>query len=151
MDRRRDTEPGTIVVGIDGSPESIAALRWAVADAELRGDDVRAVYAWRRPLTTSFGHSPTSLHVPTEKLREEAETLLASFVSEVIGDAESVAVSLVAVEGVPADVLVEASRDADLLVVGSRSLGLIGNLLLGSVSHRCAREAACSVVIIRSG
>jgi len=139
----------TIVVGIDGSEASLAALRWAVAEAELRGDEVRAVYAWRRPLTTGFGHAPTPLHVPAEKLREEAESRLASFVSEIARDAAGVHVGQVAEEGVPADVLVGASRDADLLVLGSRGLGRVGAALLGSVSRRCAREAACSVVIVR--
>ncbi len=92
-----------IVAGVDGSEESKVALRWAIQEARLRHAELRAVYAWAGP-------GP----------REAAEERLEAVVAEAVGETAGVALSQVAVEGDPTRVLVEAARDADLLVVGSR-------------------------------
>jgi nucleotide-binding universal stress UspA family protein len=139
-----------IVVGVDGSEESRAALRWALAEARLRQAPLTAVHAWSDPIVPSGDIAPPAPLAPPEILRAEAEELLESVVAAEAEDAEDVVVRRVVVEGAADEVLVEASRGADLLVVGSRGLGGIGSLLLGSVSRHCARHASCPVVIVRA-
>jgi nucleotide-binding universal stress UspA family protein len=134
-----------IVVGVDGSEPSKAALRWAVEEGRLRGATVVAVHAW----LMQFGAGPGFV-VPAldpNDVRREAESMLDAAIAEA-GD-EGVDVERVAVEGVAARVLVEAAEGADLLVVGSRGHGGFAELLLGSVSHQCAQHAPCPVVIVR--
>jgi nucleotide-binding universal stress UspA family protein len=135
-----------IVVGVDGSPESKAALEWAVDEARLRGTDVLALYAWAyAPVTEAL--APAPLPYSGDFLRKDAEEMLDAAVAE--AGSEDVRVRQIVVEGDAADALVEASEHAQLLVVGSRGLGGVASILLGSVSKRCAHEAACPVVIFR--
>ena len=141
----------SIVVGVDGSAVSQQALAWAIAEGRLRGETVRAVFAWDSaselvagtvfglPAEAAFGHELV-------ELQQGAEHRLAELVAAV-GDGG--AVERVAVQGHPADVLVEQSRGARLLVVGSRGHGTIGSALLGSVSRACSHHAKCPIVIIR--
>lgn len=138
-----------IVVGVDGSPESKAALRWAVAEARLRGTDILALYAWTYPAVAD-GLAPAPLLYADDVLQAEANEFLDAAVAEVDG-AKDVCVLQAVVEGDAAEELVRASEDADLLVVGSRGLGGVGGLVRGSVSRRCAHDAACPVVIVRDG
>lgn len=140
-----------IVVGVDGSEESRAALRWALEEARLRGAALTAVYAWSYPMVPGRGIAPAALAVPAGVLRQEAEELVESAAAEVGGEEAGVTLRCVAVEGPPTDVLVEASKDADLLVVGSHGRGDVAGLLLGSVSRHCAHHAWCPVVIVRAG
>jgi nucleotide-binding universal stress UspA family protein len=137
-----------IVVGVDGSEQSRAALRWALAEARLRDADVRAVYAWAFPIVPGREFAP-ALAIPLDELRAEANELIDTVVAEEVGDETDVRVTHLAIEGSAADVLVDASRNADLLVVGSRGHGGFAGLLLGSVSQQCAHHAACPVVIVR--
>ena len=135
-----------IVVGVDGSEESKAALRWAVAEARLRDANVRAVYAWSLPHVAG-GVGP--LIVPdTEVLRRDGERVLDAAIAEV--GTEGVDVERASIEGSPARALVEAAEGADLLVVGSRGHGGFVGLLLGSVSQQVAHHALCPVVIVRA-
>jgi nucleotide-binding universal stress UspA family protein len=136
-----------IVVGVDGSPESKAALEWAIDEAGLRGCGVLALYAWAFPAITA-PLAPGPLVYDGEVLHREAEELLDAAVAETDGG-EGVRVRQVVVEGDAAGALIEASEEAELLVVGSRGLGGVASVLLGSVSKRCAHEAACPVVIVR--
>lgn len=140
-----------IVVGIDGSDASKNALRWAVDEGRLRDARVVALHAWETPLP-----SPDATPVPQLDLaalvtqtHEAALELVTSVVEEVAGGDQSQSVTPVAVEGAAASALIEAARDADLLVVGSRGLGGFGALLLGSVSQECAHHAPCPVLIHR--
>jgi nucleotide-binding universal stress UspA family protein len=137
---------GRIVVGVDGSPESRAALRWAMSEAKLRGAALEAVYAWSMPAIVGGDASP--LLVPVDELREDAETMLMSVLEE---EAPDVGITQTVVEGNASDLLVDISADADLLVVGSRGHGGFSGLLLGSVSSQCSHHAACPLVIIRRG
>ena len=136
---------GRIVVGVDGSDQSKAALRWAVEEARLRGASVRAVYAWSAPYVPVPGAVLTEHNL--EELRLQGERMLEAMNEEV--DSKGVEVERTSVEGGPARVLVEAAKDADLLVVGSRGRGGFAGLLLGSVSQQCAHHASCPVVIVR--
>jgi nucleotide-binding universal stress UspA family protein len=144
-----------IVVGVDGSEESRAALCWALEEARLRHTDVRAVHAWEFPVSLiapqPFLGEPvvTEPLVDADEFRKRAEQLLDHVVHDVAGDTGDVRVEQDVREGHPSDVLVKASEKAELLVVGSRGRGGFAGLLLGSVSQACAHHAACPVVIIR--
>jgi nucleotide-binding universal stress UspA family protein len=138
-----------IVVGIDGSDASKAALAWAAGEAELRKTDVLALLAWM-PTVAVGGPWPTLVPVSaSDEGDEAAETTLAAVVDDVLGEEPKVHVVERIVHGAAAQSLVEASGDAELLVVGSRGLGGFTGMLLGSVSHQCAQHASCPVVIVR--
>lgn len=137
-----------VVVGIDGSRESEAALRFAVDEAKLRGALLRVVCAWEPSAAGYLGEafSPT----PDEFVHAEhhAEDVLRAALQLLQG--EPLEVEAVAEEGGPAGVLLEQAAGAELLVVGSRGLGRAKRLMLGSVSHHLAHHASCPVVIVRA-
>jgi nucleotide-binding universal stress UspA family protein len=141
-----------IVVGIDGSPSSHGALRWAVEEARARGAAIRAVHAWTFvPLTVPpFGitGAPYPSADDVERLRDAAQKLIDSAVDEVVGE-DGVEIERVLAEDPAADALITQAGDADLLVVGSRGLGGFTGLLLGSVSHQVVSHAPCPVVVVR--
>jgi nucleotide-binding universal stress UspA family protein len=85
---------------------------------------------------------------PKRVFEEDAEAIMAKALDEVADEAEGIEIEKTLVEGRAASVLVSESRDADLLVVGSRGHGGFAGLLLGSVSQECAAHAACPVVIV---
>lgn len=143
---------GVIVVGVDHSAGAKAALRFALAEAHVRQAALRAVHAWQ------FGYVGASfvagsypdLGGELDELRDAAEAALEVTLQEVVPTTGDVEIERRVVEGAAAAVLVDESRDADLLVVGSRGLGGFSGLLLGSVSQQCAHHAACPVVIVRA-
>jgi nucleotide-binding universal stress UspA family protein len=139
-----------IVVGVDGSDASKDALRWAVEDARARGAEVVALCAYEVPVPApdAAPAPPVDLPALVAEAHANAQQLATEIVDEVVGNAASVDVAPIAVEEAPAKALLDASRDADLLVVGSHGHGLSG-LFLGSVSLECAQHAACPVVIVR--
>ncbi|MQS14985.1 DUF1876 domain-containing protein [Streptomyces kaniharaensis] len=134
-----------IVVGIDGSPPSKAALRWAVGQAVLTGATVHAVAAWEYPSLYGW-FAPTV----DDGFEETARRTLTTEVDEVVGRERPVEIRESLVLGHAADVLLEAAEDADLLVLGSRGRGTFARTLLGSVSARCAAHGVCPVVIVRA-
>jgi nucleotide-binding universal stress UspA family protein len=136
-----------IVVGVDGSPGSVAALRWAHAEAALRGAALEAVAVWQYPMMTTmpaFGAMPDA----TNLSKQTEEHLLEILRENDIESTPEVAVSVSVAEGTPASALTNAAGDADLLVVGSRGHGGFAGLLLGSVSHQCTMHAPCPVVVV---
>lgn len=138
----RDTD---IVVGVDGSPSAKAALRWGLAQARRTGVRLRAVTAWEIPVFV--GWMPM---VPFEDLAAAAGKMLGASVSEALDAAEpDVEVLENVLPGHPAQVLVDESAHAGLLVVGSRGHGAFAGTLLGSVSQHCAQRAHCPVVVVR--
>ncbi|WP_329561350.1 universal stress protein [Kitasatospora sp. NBC_01266] len=134
-----------VVVGIDGSPSSHAALRWALRHAELTGATVDAVGVWEPP--SRFGWSAPV--VDTSFDQELAQRRFAEELDEVLGPRRSERVREQLVLGNPAEVLLDAADGADLLVVGSHGRSAFARTLLGSVSQRCASHASCPVVIVR--
>jgi nucleotide-binding universal stress UspA family protein len=140
----------TIIVGIDGSPVSRQVLTWAIAEGRLREMAVCAVYAWQgTPESIAggiFGTRVSDTPLELGELQKHAERRLADAVAGLV---EEGTVELRAVRGNAAEVLVEASRDADLLVVGSRGHGGFTSALIGSVSQACTHHAECPVVVIR--
>ncbi len=137
----------TIVVGIDGSEASKAALRWAAQEARLRHARVQAVHAWWiYPMLR-----PGSLPAPDQGVGDDATELVRTFITETLGEKPDVEITPVSVQGEQASAaLVDAAEGADLLVVGSRGAGGFSGLLLGSVSQQCAHHARCPVVIVRA-
>jgi nucleotide-binding universal stress UspA family protein len=143
------TRQPRIVVGVDGSPTSKAALRWAIHQAELTGSTVDAVLAWEYPAAIAgLGWAPVPV-VNDAAFETLADKTLAETVSEVAGPDPASAINPVVVNGYPAAVLLHAAEGADLLVVGSRGHSEFINALLGSVSQNCAHHAKCPVLIIR--
>ncbi len=127
-----------IVVGVDASPESVAALEWAISMARVTGAEVTAIMAWVPAM--AFGY------VDVGDWRESQERALIDVVK--LAEPDDVTVNVRFVDGSAAGVLVEASRHADLLVVGSRGRGAVAGLLLGSVSTHCVRHALCPVAVL---
>ena len=131
------------MVGVDGSGQSKAALRWAARFLAITGGRIDAVIAWHPP--ASFGWS----YVPGDwNPEKDAEKVLSRAVDEVFGADRPLGMQLIVREGNPAKVLLDASRDADLLVVGSRGHGGFAGLLLGSVSAHCAEHATLPVLVV---
>lgn len=140
-----------IVVGVDQSEGAKAALRFALEEAKLRRATLRVVHAWQYGYIGATGVEGAypALGGDIKELRAGAETALAETLRESIPEADTVEIERRVVEGRPAAVLVAESRDADLLVVGSRGHGGFSELLLGSVSQQVSHHAACPVVIVR--
>ncbi|MGW4640710.1 universal stress protein [Sphaerisporangium sp. NPDC004334] len=135
-----------VVVGVDGSPPSLAAVRWAAMDAVRRGRTLRVVHVidpwvFDQPLTTPPGFR--------DSLSELSGTVLAEAARGAGGLAPALAVEAVTLTGTVREELLTAARDAEVLVVGSRGLGGFLGLLLGSVSMGVAGRAACPVVVVR--
>jgi nucleotide-binding universal stress UspA family protein len=139
-------EERLIVVGVDGSYSSKAALRWAISQAKLTGAVVEAVTAWRYP--AAYGLAPTDRGTDFEG---EAKRTLTEALDEVGGLDPEVPVRPVVTEGNAAEVLLNAARGAELLVVGSRGHRGIASALMGSVSLYCVTHAHCPVLVLRDG
>jgi len=132
-----------IVVGVDGSDHSNAALRWALAEAEAHsGSLVTAVLSWQVPF----------LSFPGAYDREELEKAYKNFLIETvsaIAPKPAVPLETLVAEGDATEAMVEASKDADLLVLGIRGRSPFAGLLLGSVSQGAAATAHCPVVLVK--
>ena len=141
--------PG-ILVGLDGSEHSNKALDWAVKHAALEHAPL-TVLAVHEVAASAWTGSPIIYpqdRPEEEKARQAAQEAVTKAVGELGGPGpESVTVR--AVSGQPAQALIEASADADLVVVGSRGAGGFANLLTGSVSSQVVNHAACPVVVVR--
>jgi nucleotide-binding universal stress UspA family protein len=138
------TEAKRIVVGIDGSLPSCDALRWAADEANLRGVTLEVVHAWTVPPLDLYASSTVS----PELCEHAAQRVLDAAVVRVGRTPEDPPVEKRLVMGTASDVLVDASRDADLLVVGSHGRGGLAGLLLGSVSQQVLHHARCPVVVV---
>jgi nucleotide-binding universal stress UspA family protein len=138
-----------IVVGVDGSESSRSALAWALAEASAREDNLRVVCAWDigPPTFTAMGFGvPVGVLKTYERAAEQTVAGVLESYAHAVG---GITVERSIVHGSPADVLIEAAEDAELLVVGSHGHGAVAALFLGSVSMRCAQLAPCPVVIVR--
>jgi len=135
-----------IVVGVDGSDPSKAALAWAIRQGTLTGATVEAVIAWELPV--NYG-TPAPLMPPRTDVEEAAREVIALAVADVSSPDQQVTIRCKVVEGNAPRVLLDASAEADLLVVGSRGHGGFVEALLGSVGQHCVHHATCPVVVIR--
>ncbi|MFE4513861.1 universal stress protein [Kitasatospora sp. NPDC056783] len=132
---------GPVVVGFDGSPESLAAAAWAAREARRRNLRLDVLQAWPRPKHVAPGTEQGD-HAALARLAER-EGELRALVPEVAVSASSVAAD-------PVEALEAAAHDAAVLVLGSRGLGTVRGFLVGSVSQEVLRRAACPVVLIRA-
>jgi nucleotide-binding universal stress UspA family protein len=137
---------GRIVVGIDGSEPSKNALRWAMFMGNALGCDVRALAAWE-PSAGWSGAGWTTLPPDWDPGVDTAKSLRET-VHEVLGEELPPNITAGRRQGGAAKVLLAASQNARLLVVGSRGHGGFAGLLLGSVSTACAEHAACPVLVV---
>jgi len=138
-----------IIVGVDGSTHSERALEWAVQEAAVRQVPLRVITIFRRAVS-HWGAGPIS--DPQEdtvaaQAREAAQDATDKALAHA-GDARPKGVTVEAFGGIPAEELVNASKDADLIVVGSRGAGGFARLLLGSVGNQVVHHAHCPIVII---
>jgi nucleotide-binding universal stress UspA family protein len=142
------SEPGRfrrIIVGVDGSESSLRALEWAARQAELTGWLLEVITTWEWPTSYGWAFPLPSDYSP----KVDAQTLVDGVVTKLRESHPKLDVTTAVVEGHPAPVLIDASRMAELLVVGSRGHGEFAGMLLGSVSEHCVTNAHCPVVVIR--
>ncbi len=158
-----------IVVGVDGSADSRAALAWSVDQARRIDAQVVVVHVYglsdeHNPYLTAFssfgsgagargavGESERWRTERSEATYRQASGVLSSIVTEVVGDEADVVVDQVAKSGGrPARALLEEARDCALLVVGARGRGGFRGLRLGSIAEKCVRHAPCSVMVVRA-
>jgi len=137
--------PGRIVVAIDGSPSSSAALRWASRQADLTGTPLYAVIAWEIPST--YGYVPVVGALDWEHI---ACTTLEETIEKSLDIAQADRVHRQILRGHPAQVLLECAEDADLLVVGCRGHSEFTGFLLGSVSQYLVTHATIPVVVVHA-
>jgi nucleotide-binding universal stress UspA family protein len=136
-----------IVVGVDGSEESRAALLWACDEAELRRAELVALHAWMPPIGPFAAQGITVPEADMRALEEESVRMFDEALAA--APARGKGIERRIVDGLPAPALVAASKDAELLVVGSRGHGGFAGLLLGSVSYACAQRSHCPVAVVR--
>ena len=137
-----------VLVGVDGSPESGAALRYAVAEADRRGARLRVVSTYfpeysvhgrTQPVTASEGAIEVDLEKETRRMVEDA----------LAGDSPQPPVEIVVAAGPAAGVLIDMSAEVDVLVLGHRGRGGFARMLLGSVGLQCVQHARCPVIVVR--
>jgi nucleotide-binding universal stress UspA family protein len=142
--------PG-IVVGVDGSAHALRALEWAMREAAMHRADLTVLTvnpAMASPWTGRRLTMPGEAEAK-EQSRQAVEQAIAQAALE-IGDQQPVSVTVTVFSGFPARALIDASRDADLIVIGSRGAGGFESLLLGSISSQVTHHSECPVVIVPS-
>jgi nucleotide-binding universal stress UspA family protein len=149
LDARQGERPlKKVVVGVDGSEHSLLALRWAAQQAAMMNVPLAVITAW------TFPEEPAPLgveiHVPLQDdLLSEAQSKLNQIIADVVPKAELDHVTAKVVPGHPSKVLIGEADENDLLVVGSRGRSAFEELVFGSTSDCCARQARCPVVVVR--
>ena len=138
----------TIVVGVDGSPHSRKALTWAAAEAARHGCDLLVVNVWEHTLLPPAGSVSVSERFVPDPSQRTADDLL-QVIKDELGAQPPVVVRPLVRQGSPAEVLIEESAGADLLVVGRRGHGGFAGLVLGSVSQHVSAYAKCTVTVVR--
>lgn len=145
-----------VIVGVDGSDPSLAAVDLAADEAALRGAPLEVVHAFNPPVLASVGGAPPDLppvgpaaDLTEPALRERAEELLHEAADRVRRRHPALAMISRRHDGAPAEVLTDASHHASLLVLGHRGLGGFTELLVGSVSIQVVNHATCPVIVVR--
>jgi nucleotide-binding universal stress UspA family protein len=138
-----------IIVGVDGSHGAHRALEWGMQEAVARHVPLTVITVHQ---VSASGWIVAPSFLPVDELtmehaRQVAEEAVAKAAAH-LGGPRPVSVTIRVVAGLPAQELIEGSRDADLLVVGSRGGGGFARLMLGSVSDQVARHAHCPVVVV---
>ncbi|MFI2648108.1 universal stress protein [Micromonospora fulviviridis] len=136
-----------VVVGVDGSSTSLTAAEHAAKAAVARSRPLHLVHGYLHPLGYGVPLNPYDLGVPAPT--EEAQKMLEQVAAELVGRHPTLRVQVRQVAGGPGATLVEESRQAELVVVGSRGVGGFAGLLLGSVSNQVAQHGHCPVLVVR--
>jgi len=136
-----------VLVGVDGSPESGAALKYAVAEANRRGARLRVVSTYFPEYSVHGRTHPLTESEPAIEVDVEAQTR--HMVEEALAGDAPPPVEIVVAAGPAANVLIERSGDVDVLVLGHRGRGGFASMLLGSVSLQCVLHAQCPVIVVR--
>ena len=147
MNDQTEAPERRIVVGVDGSPHSKAALRWAITQARLIDAIVEAVGL----AAPALAYSPTARHPSGMRATASPRSPRRSSPRryDVAGQHDkAVEIRTRVVQGHPVQVLLEAATGAQLLVLGSRGHGTFAGLLLGSVSQHCVQHAPCPVLVV---
>lgn len=142
MDTHTEAER-PIVVGVDDSPSSVAALRKAAVLGAALGRSIEAVTVWHSPATFD-GTFATEVWSP----EGEAEEILQASLATAFPEGIPAGLTATVIPGPTAAALIDRSRSADMLVLGSRGRGGFRGLLLGSISTACAQHAHCPVLIM---
>ena len=145
-DPHPEPEPGppAMIVGVDGSASSVAALRYAAGLAPRLDLHVRAIAVWNYPSFIYGGYYPELDWTP----EDDAQRIVQRTALEVFGESAPEWFATRTRRGRPAEVLIDASASAEMLVLGSRGHGGFAGLLLGSVSAACAEHAKCPVLVV---
>ncbi|RAG86818.1 universal stress protein [Streptacidiphilus pinicola] len=144
-----DGDLSRIVVGVDGTPESRHAVAWALDEAARRKEAVELVHAYEYPPPLlPFYDAATELG--EDHLREVARDAMAREAADAAAREPGVPVTGQVRAGAPIEVLLDAARGARLLVVATRGIGALGELVVGSTGTALAGQAACPVVIVPS-
>jgi nucleotide-binding universal stress UspA family protein len=138
----------TIVVGVDGSPDSRTALKWAAAEAADHRAELIVLTVWERTLLPPMGSGGVPQSPVPDPSHRAADDLV-KVIKDELGENPPVLVQPRAKQGNPSKVLIEESADADMLVVGTRGHGGFKGLVLGSVSQHVAAYAKCPVAVVR--
>jgi nucleotide-binding universal stress UspA family protein len=138
-----------VVVGVDGSAESVSALEWAAGYAKATGATVTAVLSWHYPAAVGMAPVGVAPKAVSDEVRAHMQETLDKALTEAFGNPAPDNVNSKIAYGHPAMVLVAESEHADLLVVGHRGHGAFTGMLIGSVSIHCVSSAACPVVVVR--
>lgn len=138
----------TIVVGIDETPAGAAALTWAAHEAQLRGAELKIVHVWQIDAAVAMAGA----EVPWMAYETDARSNAGRWVAETIGaeDANGNPRPIEVIQGAPGPTLIEVSREAAMLVVGTHVHTGISRVLFGSVSHYCLTHAHGVVVAVPS-
>src|SRR6056297_2967499 len=145
---RTPDERGVWVVGIDGSTCSTNALAWAAANSPGRAAELELVTAWQAPVVGASAMSgPMTQPFADDELHDRAAADLSSLATD-LDDRIELSVTAAVGRGGPAEVLLEASSNASMLVIGSRGRGGFARLLLGSTSTQCATHATVPTVVV---
>ena len=134
-----------IIVGVDGSPLADTALAFAIEEARLREAVLHVTYAYPAMASGLTGSTGNDYY---QQVEEEAKTFLQGVLAKA-PSTQGLDVQWLAVPGNPSEVLIEASREATLLVIGSRGVGGFMGLLMGSVSTQCVHYSHCPVLVVR--
>ena len=138
-----------VVVGVDGSDDGWAALEWAAAEADRRGVPLRVVHALGMPMVMSE-YGGADWFEPTEQIREQAAGVLTDAVDRVAGVRPGVRTETVTSLEDAASALLRQSLPHDLVVLGTRGMGAVKSVFVGSVGIRVAAQAPCPVVVVPS-
>lgn len=133
---------GRIVVGVDGSTSARAALAWAARQVRLTGAQLVVVGVWN--WATTHGFVPVGFD-----WQQDIEAMLEDAIRQAVEPDQRAQVRKHVTQGQPAQVLVQESEGAELLVVGSRGRGGFTGMLLGSTSQHVVNHASCPVVVVR--